>query len=82
MDKPKAIAGEQYRREGGSHSVEFGIKLDMFGDRRVAFVHSRFQLAQQIAARLVVIEMRQGGNHQLGGYFASRMTAHPVGERQ
>ena len=39
-----------------------------------------FQLLEQIAAGLVVIEMRQCGDHQLGGYFAGGVAAHTVGQ--
>ena len=40
------------------------------------------ELAQQIAARLVVVEVGQRGDHQLGGDFTGGVTAHPVGERE
>ena len=43
---------------------------------------SGFQLVEQITAGLVVIEMRQCGDYQLGGYFASGVAAHTVGQGQ
>ena len=45
-------------------------------------MHSLVQLAQQIAAGLVVVEVREMGDHQLGGDFAGGVTPHAVGERQ
>ena len=41
-----------------------------------------FQFAEQIAAGLVVIEVGQCGDHQLGGDLAGGMAAHAVGEGQ
>ena len=43
-------------------------------------MHSNFQLAEQITAGLIVIEMCQRGDHQLGGNFAGGVPAHAVGE--
>ena len=58
------------------------IDLDLLGDRRIAFVDSVFELAEDIAAGLVVVEVRQRGDHQLGGHLAGGVAAHAVGQRQ
>ena len=39
-------------------------------------------LAQQVAAGLVVVEVSQRGDHQLGGHFAGGVAAHAVGQGQ
>ena len=59
-----------------------GSALDVCGDRRVALVHRRVELAEQVAAGLVVVEVCQRGDHQLGGDLAGGVAAHAVGERQ
>ena len=45
-------------------------------------MHRIVELAQQIAAGLVVVEVGQRGDHQLGGHLAGGVPAHAVGERQ
>ena len=45
-------------------------------------VHRGVELAQQVAAGLVVVEMGQRGDHQLRGHLAGGVAAHAVGERQ
>ena len=82
MNQSQPVTGEQDRGKSGAHSVQLGINLDVLGDRRVALVHSRFQLAQQIATGFVVIEMGEGGDHQLRRHFAGGVTTHAVGEGQ
>ena len=48
----------------------------------VAGAHRVVELGQQIAAGLVVVEVGQRGDHQLGGHLAGGVTAHAVGQRQ
>lgn len=80
MHEPKSVAREQDRRQRGSHALEFGIGLDLRCDRGVALPHRGVQLAQQIAAGLVVVEVGERGDHQLGGDLTRGVTAHAVGE--
>src|SRR3981189_543997 len=54
----------------------------MRGDRGVSFTDRGVELGEQVAARLVVVEMGQRGDHQLGGDLACGVAAHPVGERE
>ena len=54
----------------------------MRGDRRVALADRGVELGEQIAARLVVVEVRQRGDHQLRGHLACGVAAHPVGQRE
>jgi hypothetical protein len=82
VDEPEAIAREQDRSERGAHAVEFLVRFDVCGDRRIAFAHCGVELAEQVAAWLVVVEMGQRRDHQLGGNLAGGVAAHAVGERQ
>ena len=79
---PSSVAREQDRGERGAHALEVGLHLDLRGDRRVAGVHRGVELGQQVAAGLVVVEVGQRGDHQLGGDFAGGVAAHAVGQRQ
>ena len=46
--------------------TEFGLGgIDVGGDGRVALVHRVVEFGQQIAAGLVVVEVGQGGDHEL-----------------
>ena len=82
MDQPKAVAREQDCGERGAHALEVGLHLDLRGDGRVAGVHRGVELGEQVAAGLVVVEVGQRGDHQLGGDLAGGVAAHPVGQRQ
>ena len=82
VDEAKSIAREQDCGQRGAHALEFGLGVDVRGDGGVALVYRVVELAQQIAAGLVVVEVGQRGDHQLGGDLARRVPAHPVGQRQ
>ena len=80
VDEAKSIAREQDCGQRGAHTLEFGLGVHVRGDGGVALVHGVVELAQQIAAGLVVVEVGQGGDHQLGGDLAGGVPAHPVGQ--
>ena len=40
------------------------------------------ELAEEIAAGFVVVEMGECGDHQLRSHFAGGVAAHPIGQRQ
>ncbi len=80
--KPKSVAVEQDCGERGAHALEFGVGFDVCGDRRVAVPDRRVELGEQITAGLVVVEMRECGDHQLGRHLTRRVTTHAVGQRQ
>ena len=80
--RPSLLAGEEDRGERGAHAVEFGFFLDLIGDRCVALSHCVVELAEQVAAGLVVVEMRERGDHQLRGDLTGGVAAHAVGQRQ
>ena len=82
MDQAKPVAREQDCRQRGAHALELGVGLDVRGDGRVAFPHRGVELAQQVATGLVVVEVSQRGDHQLGGDFAGGVAAHSVGQGQ
>ncbi len=82
VDQAKSVAREQDCGERGAHAFQFGFHLHVRGDRRVALVHRVVQLAQQVATGLVVIEVGQRGDHQLGGHLTGGVTTHAVGQRQ
>ena len=82
MDESKTIAREQDRGQRGAHALELGVGLDLGRDRGVAFADRGVELAQQVAAGLVVIEVGQRRDHQLGGDLTGCVTAHAVGERE
>ena len=82
VDEPKSVAREQDRGQRGAHALELGVGLDVRGDRRVAFADRGVELAQQVAAGLVVVEVGQRRDHQLGGDLTGGMAAHAVGERE
>jgi hypothetical protein len=65
VDEPEPVAGEQDRGERRPHPVQVGIEIDLLGDGRIPFVDGMFELCQQVAAGLVVIEVGQRGDHQL-----------------
>ena len=75
-------AGEEDRGERGSHALELGLVLDQLGDGVVARVGGVLELAQQVAAGLVVVERGQRGDDHLGGDLARGVPAHAVGERE
>src|SRR4029078_7159817 len=60
----------------------FGIGFDVCGDSRIALPDRGVELPEQIAARVVVVEVRQRGDHKLAVHFACGMPAHPVGQRE
>ena len=80
--EPKSVAREQDRGQRRAHSLEFGVGLDLRGDGGVAVPDRGVELAQQVAARLVVVEVGQRRDHQLGGDLTGGVTAHAVGERK
>ncbi|SON59782.1 hypothetical protein MSIMFI_01267 [Mycobacterium simulans] len=82
MHQTEPVAGEQDRGERGPHSFKVGFHFDLRGDSRVAGSDRGVKLGQQIAAGLVVIEMGQRGDHQLGGHLAGCVAAHAVGQGQ
>ena len=82
MDQPELVAGEQDRGERGAHAVEFGVFLDVVGDGVVALAGGGLELAEEVLAGLVVVEMREGRDHQLRRDLTGRVTAHAVRERQ
>ncbi len=82
VGQPQPRAGEQNGRQRGAHAFELGMLFDIGRDRRVALLHGAFQLRQQVAAGLVVVEVRQRGDHQLRRDFTGRVSAHAVGQRQ
>ena len=82
VDEPKSVAREQDCGQRGAHALELGLQLDVRGDGRVAFVDRVVELAQQVAAGLVVVEVGQRGDHQLGGHLAGGVPAHAVGQRE
>ena len=82
VDQPKTVAREQDRGQRRAHALELGVGLDLRGDRGVAVSDRGVELAQQIATGLVVIEVGQCRDHQLGGDLTGCMTAHTVGERK
>ena len=80
VDEAKSVAREQDCGQRGAHAVEFGVGFDVGGDGRVALVHRGVELAEQVAARLVVVEMGERGDHQLRGDLARGVATHAVGE--
>ena len=82
VHQPEPIPGEQDRGQRGAHAVELGVDVHLLGDRRITFVDRAFQLAEQVATGLVVVEMSEGRDHQLGGHFAGCVPAHSIGEGQ
>ncbi len=82
VNKAKSVAGKQDCGQRGAHSLELGVGLHVCGDRRVAFAHGGVQLAEQVATGLVVVEVGQGGDHQLRGDLACGVATHPVGKRE
>ena len=82
VHQAKSVPREQDCGEGGAHALELGIGFDLGGDRRVALVDGGVELAEQIPAGFVVVEVREGGDDQLGGHFAGGVTAHAVGQRE
>ncbi|PQM49750.1 hypothetical protein C1Y40_00020 [Mycobacterium talmoniae] len=82
MHHAKPVAREQDCGERGAHALEFGLGLDVGRDGGVAFPDRGVELAEQVPARLVVVEVGQRGDHQLGGHLAGGVPAHPVGQRQ
>ena len=73
-------AREQHRGERGAHAVEVGLLADELGDRVVALGGGLGELAQEVVAGLVVVERHEGGDDQLRGHLAGRVSAHAVGE--
>ncbi|CAM2964381.1 hypothetical protein RHDE110596_09325 [Prescottella defluvii] len=82
VHEPEPAAREQDRGEGGAHALELGILLDVVGDGRVALVGGGVELAEQVLAGLVVVEVRQRRDHQLRCDLTGRVPAHAVGERE
>ena len=82
VDQAKPVAREQDCCQRGAHALELGVGFDVRGDGRVAFPYRGIELAQQVATGLVVVEVSQRGDHQLGGDFARGVAAHAVGQCQ
>ena len=57
-----------------------GSSADELGDRVVALGGGLGELAQEVVAGLVVVERHEGGDDQLRGHLAGRVSAHAVGE--
>src|SRR6476619_3968923 len=66
VDQPKPVAREQDCGQRGAHALEFGIGFDVCGDRRIALADRGVELREQIAARFVVVEVRQRGLPRTG----------------
>lgn len=73
-------AGEEDGGERGAHAVEFGFLLDLIRDGGVALAHGGGELAEQVPAGFVVVEVGERRDHQLRGDFSGGVTAHAVGE--
>src|SRR5581483_7908381 len=82
MNKSKFVAREQDCGERGAHALEFGVVLDVSGDRRIALANGLVELGKQVAAGLVIVEVGERGDDELGGDLAGGMTAHPVRQRK
>ena len=82
VDEPKSVAREQDCGQRGAHAFEFGLGFDVRGDGRVALADRGVELAEQVAAGLVVVEVGQRGDHQLRGHLAGGVAAHAVGQGQ
>ena len=82
VDQAQPVAGEQDRGERRAHTVEVGILFHLVADRGIPHPNRTVELAEQITARIVVVELGQCGDHQLGGHFAGGVPAHAVGQRQ
>ncbi len=82
VDQAESVAREQDRGQRGAHALEFGLGIHVGGDGRVALVHSVVEFGEQIATGLVVVEVGQRGDHELGGHLAGGVPAHPVGQGQ
>ena len=80
MHQPKPVAVEQDCGQRGAHAFEFGVGLDMCGDGRVALSDRGVEFGEQVAAGLVIVQMCQRGDHQLGRHLAGRVTTHAVGQ--
>ena len=77
-----AGAGEQQRGQRGAHAVEVGIRVDLRRDRLVPHVHGVVEEVEHVAAGPVVVERLHGLDDEVAGYFAGRVPAHAVGERE
>lgn len=82
MHQTELAARKEDRGERRAHAVEFRFFLDMIGNGVVALTRCCLQLAQQVLAGLVVVEMRKCRNHQLRRNFTGRVAAHTVGQSQ
>ena len=82
VHQAQPVPGEQDGGQCGAHAVEVGVEFDLLVDGVVALADRTFQLAQQVAAGLVVVQRCQCGDHQLGGHLAGGVPAHPVGQGQ
>ena len=76
------VACEQDCGECGAHSLEVGFHLDLCGDGRIPGAHRGVELGERVATGLVVVEVGQRGNYQLGSDFTGGVPAHAVGQRQ
>ncbi|CAM3805435.1 hypothetical protein MYFR107205_27470 [Mycolicibacterium frederiksbergense] len=82
VHQPEPATGEQDGGQRGAHALELGVGLHVGGDGRVALVYRHIELVEQVPAGLVVIEMGERGDHQLGGHLTGGVPAHAVGQSQ
>ena len=82
VDHAEPAAREQDGGERGAHPVEIGLLVDELGDRVVALGRGLRQLAEQVVARLGVVEGHEGGDDQFRGHLARGMATHAVRERE
>ena len=57
VHEPNLVAREQDCGERRAHALQVGLHLDVIGDGLIAGADRCFELAQQIATGLVVVEM-------------------------
>ena len=82
VDQAHPAAVEQQRRGGAAHALGLGVRLDVRRDRLVADGECVGEGAGEVLARLVLVQLSQGRDHELAGDLPGRVTAHPVRERQ
>ena len=82
VNQAEPVTGEEDRSERGPHPIEVGVQVDLLRDSRIAFVHGIFELAEQVAAGFVVVEVRQRRDNQLRRHLTGSVSAHAVGEGQ
>ena len=79
MADGEGVVVEEEGVEGAPHAFGGGVDVDLVGDRGVAFGHRVGQLPAHVVAGSHIVDVGDVGNHELGGYFSRRMSAHAVG---